>query len=35
MGDHTIKGEHRNENIDLNAVLAQVAGAEGEQTNAG
>ena len=35
MGDHTIKGEHRNENIDLNAVLAQVAGAEGEQVNAG
>ncbi len=35
MGDHTIKGEHRNENIDLNLVLAQVAGAEGEQTHAG
>lgn len=27
MSDHTIKGEHRNENIDLNLVLAQVAGA--------
>ncbi len=35
MADHTIRGEHRNENIDLNAVLAQVAGAEGEQVNAG
>lgn len=35
MADHTIKGEHRNENIDLNAVLAQVAGAESGQVNAG
>ena len=35
MGDHTIKGEHRNENIDLNAVLAQVAGVESGQVNAG
>ncbi|MCF6271945.1 MAG: sugar ABC transporter ATP-binding protein [Rhodobacteraceae bacterium] len=26
MADHTIKGDHRNENIDLNMVLAQVAG---------
>ena len=36
MSDHTIKGEHRNENIDLDAVLAQVAGAnESGQVNAG
>ncbi|NOR61869.1 MAG: ATP-binding cassette domain-containing protein [Rhodobacteraceae bacterium] len=35
MADHTIKGEHRNENIDLNAVLAQVAGMESGQVNAG
>jgi len=34
MAEHTIKGEHRNENIDLNAVLAQVAGAESGQVNA-
>lgn len=26
MNDHTIRGDHRNENIDLNLVLAQVAG---------
>jgi len=36
MVDHTVKGEHRNENLDLDAVLAQVAGAsESEQLNAG
>ena len=35
MAEHTIKGEHRNENIDLNAILAQVAGAESGQVNAG
>lgn len=37
MTDHTIKGDHRNEQIDLNLVLAQVAGmseANG-QVNAG
>ncbi len=34
MGDHTIKGKHRNENIDLDKVLAQVAGGEGEQAHA-
>ncbi len=36
MVDHTIKGEHRNENLNLNMVLAQVAGAgESRQLNAG
>ncbi len=35
MAEHTIKGEHRNENIDLNEVLAQVAGVESGQINAG
>lgn len=29
LTDHTIAGDHRNENIDLNAVLAQVAGMNG------
>ncbi len=35
MAEHTIKGKHRNENIDLNAVLAQVAGIESGHVNAG
>ncbi len=35
MAEHTIKGEHRNENIDMNAVLAEVAGMESGQVNAG
>jgi simple sugar transport system ATP-binding protein len=32
MNDHTIAGDHRNENIDLNAVLAQVAGQQNGNT---
>jgi len=33
MNDHTIVGDHRNENLDLNAVLAQVAGLQTGQQN--
>jgi len=37
MTDHTVTGDHRNEHIDLNLVLAQVAGRSdtGEYVNAG
>ena len=32
MFDHTIIGDHRNKDIDLKLVLAQVAGQQSEQT---
>jgi simple sugar transport system ATP-binding protein len=32
MFDHTVIGDHRNQDIDLKLVLAQVAGQQSEQT---